>query len=314
MILRSLGAAGASVAAGTFYASVIEPRWVELNRVGITIRSLPQALDGFTIAHLSDLHRHAPVSLRYIEKCLALGVSVEPDLMVITGDFVSKNANYMPPLGRSLNRITRSVPVYAVLGNHDYWTDVGVVRAELQSAGVQLLVNQSTVIEKEGERLTLVGLDDLWEGKTDIPGTIAAAPASVARVVLMHNPDAIEDVASYGVDLVLCGHTHGGQVALPFVGPLVVPSKFGRRFARGLYRVKETQMYVNKGVGLIRPAVRFMTRPEVAAIVLTRPKPAAEKQRSRSWRERLGQSAVPCPASPVSTTSACSAQAPRDTS
>lgn len=266
------GAAALAVASGgacAAHAVWIEPTWVEVNRVDIRIDGLPAELEGFRFAHLSDLHRHDAVRLSYLEKCLGMVAREEPDALVITGDFVSKSASYIDSLAEKLGEQARSFPVYAVLGNHDYWTDAAKISRALREAGVEVLVNDAAVVERSGGHLILLGLDDLWEGEPDLARALSRAPRDGVKVVLMHNPDGIEDVADKGIDLVLCGHTHGGQVTLPFIGPPIVPSKFGSKYARGLFRVGRTQMYVNKGLGLIRPAVRFLTRPEIANIRLT---------------------------------------------
>jgi len=268
------GAAALAIASGgacAAHAAWIEPTWVEMNRVDIRIDGLPAAFEGLRFAHMSDLHRHDAVSLPYLERCLKLVAGEEPDALVITGDFVSKSAGYIDPLAEKFDKLTRSFPVYAVLGNHDYWTDAQRISRALREAGVEVLVNDAATIERSGAHLILLGLDDLWEGKPDLARALSRATKDGIKIVLMHNPDGSEDIADRGVDLVLCGHTHGGQVTLPFIGPPIVPSRFGSKYAKGLFKVKKTQMYVSKGVGLIRPAVRFLTRPEIATIRLMRP-------------------------------------------
>jgi len=269
-LIKTVAAAaiGSGIGAGG-YAAWLEPRWVELNRIEVGIEGLPAPFEGFTIAHLTDMHRHEPIGLPYIRKCLDLAASAGPDVVAITGDFVSQTADYMPGLAAEIRTLAGRFATYAVLGNHDYWAGADKIRDSLREVGVRVLVNEAIVIERGSASLSLVGLDDLWEGKPDLNRALARVPSESTKVVIEHNPDLIVDLADPGIELALCGHTHGGQVALPFVGPLIVPSKFGAKYAKGLFRIGKTQMYVNKGIGAIRPTVRFLTRPEVALVRLS---------------------------------------------
>ena len=268
-LLRTAAAAVIGCGAGAgCYAAWLEPKWVELNNVNVRIEGLPAPFEGFTIAHLTDIHRHEPIGLPYIRRCLDLAAGANPDLVAITGDFISRTADYMPGLAAEIRTLADRFATYAVLGNHDYWAGADRIRNPLEAVGVKVLVNEAIAIERGPASLSLVGLDDLWEGKPDLDHALARVPSGSIKVVLEHNPDLIVDLAGPDIDLALCGHTHGGQVALPFVGPLIVPSKFDAKYAKGLFRVGKTQMYVNKGIGAIRPAVRFLTRPEVAVVRL----------------------------------------------
>jgi predicted MPP superfamily phosphohydrolase len=255
------------------YGWFIEPTWVEVNRVETAIDGLPPAFDGFVIAHLSDIHHHGAVRLPYIEKCLNLVADLKPDMVAITGDFVSESSNHVFPLAERLAKLAKRCPTYAVLGNHDHWTDAETISGALRAAGVKVLVNDADMIERSGERLAILGVDDLWEGRPDLPQALSRANGAGTKVLLAHNPDYLKEVDSHGIALMLCGHTHGGQVTLPLVGPLIVHAKLG---AKGLFKVGDTRMYVNKGIGLIRPAVRFLTRPEIAIIRLKRAVPGTE--------------------------------------
>ena len=269
MLIRAMAAAAVGCGAGAgCYAAWLEPKWAELNTIDVVIDGLPAPFEGFTIAHLTDVHRHEPIGLPYIRRCLNLAAGANPDVVAFTGDFVSQTADYMPGLAAEIRTLAERFATYAVLGNHDYWAGADRVRDSLEEVGVRVLVNEAIAVERDSASLSLVGLDDLWEGKPDLDRALARVPSESIKVVLEHNPDLIDDFAERGIELALCGHTHGGQVALPFVGPLIVPSKFGTKYAKGLFRMGKTQMYVNKGIGAIRPAVRFLTRPEVAVVRL----------------------------------------------
>ena len=272
MTRRRFLAAGASCAAGALglggYSLAYEPRWPKLERPTIRLDKLPAAFDGFTMAQLSDLHRSEVVSVGYIERCIATALALKPDMILLTGDFVTHKAAYVHSIGPALKQLAERVRTFAVLGNHDHWTGASTIEARLEDCGVEMMSNRAVRIERGGAGLWLVGIDDFMVGADDLPKALRAATSPGVRVLMAHNPDSIDDVAAAGVDLMICGHTHGGQVALPFIGPLIVPSIHGSKYAAGHYRVRGTQLYVNRGVGLISPPVRFGVRPEITLLTL----------------------------------------------
>jgi len=277
--------AGVGAAAGG-YATLIEPRLVEINRLRIVVRDLPRAFDGLTIAQLSDLHRSSFVSADYLQRCIALANALTPDLIVFTGDYLTHRRLFNAP-GRTvygdkesaiglvrdsvacMARARAKHGVLASLGNHDHWFDGGEVSRMIQAAGIPVLRNASTTLRIHGEPLPIVGLGDLWTEGVRFERAFAGADAPFA-LVLMHNPDSFEHWPRAGSHLVLAGHTHGGQVNLPLIGPPIVPSGYGRKYAQGLFRRGDAQMYVNRGIGLIAPPVRLNCRPEIALFRLTR--------------------------------------------
>jgi predicted MPP superfamily phosphohydrolase len=159
--------------------------------------------------------------------------------------------------------------VFASLGNHDHWFDAGKITRLIQDAGLPVLRNENTITLIDGEPLPIVGLGDLWTEGVDMTRAFAGVEGPFA-LVLMHNPDTFEDWSQPGSHLILSGHTHGGQVNIPWIGPPIVPSQYGGKYASGLFHRGRSQMYVNRGVGALFPPVRFNCRPEISIFHLQR--------------------------------------------
>jgi predicted MPP superfamily phosphohydrolase len=279
-------------AGGALYPTLIEPRLVHVRRVPIRIQGLPSALNGLTIAHLTDLHRSRLVSSEYISECIDIANALNPDLMVFTGDYMTSGIHISkthhpyfarcvhavfketaPPAemvhdcARCMGKSRAKYGVFASLGNHDNWYNGDAVANAIESVGIPVLRNASQTIHVNGQPLAIVGLGDFWTDGVDIWSAFQNVDAPFS-LVLMHNPDSFEDWSRQGSHLILAGHTHGGQVVIPFVGPLHVPSLYGPKYAHGLFARGDTHMYVNRGVGLIAPPVRFNCPPEIALLEL----------------------------------------------
>lgn len=254
---------------------LLEPFHLGVCRLKISSPWLPTGFDGMKIAQLSDLHLHG-ISRSYRTAIDVIGRE-HPDLIVITGDLIDRSDQTSACLAflRDL-RSTAKVPVVVVPGNWDHrafptrqsiaaWHER--LRAE---TGIRVLVNQNVVLRRHGDRIWLVGTDDPYFGHTDLDASFKGIPDSAFALVLTHAPEAFEELAQRpAARLVLAGHTHGGQVRLPFVGALRVPSRYGTRFAQGLYQLGDTLFYVNAGMGMSHIPVRFMCRPELTLITLT---------------------------------------------
>ena len=260
-----------AVAALTFWAFVIEPR-----RLVVRERELP--LLGWTgeplrLAVLSDLHVGSPWNGRRRLAAVVDTVNAQrPDAIVLLGDYVIQGVlggRFEEPedLARELSRLSAPLGVYAVLGNHDWWLDGERVRRALTGARVRVLENEAVSIEHAAGRFWIAGLADLWTRKVDLAGTLRPVPPGDPVVLLMHHPDLFPAIPE-SVTLTLAGHTHGGQVRLPFVGAPVVPSRFGQRYAAGLVVEEGRAMYVSSGVGMSILPVRFGVPPEIVLLTL----------------------------------------------
>ena len=272
---------------GPAYATQVEPRWIEVTRLDIPLPGLPEELEGFTIVQLSDLHVGPHVTADHIRRGVALTNALEADLVILTGDFVYRSAEYSEACARELASLRASHGVYAVLGNHDVWTNADEVAGNLERAGLAVLRNERQVLIVGGARLWLLGIEDtgytggffsdfkaMWREAHDaLSILLQGIPPAEARLLLVHNPDFTEMLPRGRIDLILCGHTHGGQVRLPFIGAPVVPSCFGQKYASGLVHRPDALIYVNRGLGLIAPPMRFLCRPEITVLRL-RPTPS----------------------------------------
>ena len=270
MIAASTGALG-----GLAYVRAVEPRWLSVTRPAVRLDARAGA--PFTLLHLSDLHASRVVSLSFLATAVQQGLALRPDLICLTGDFITRGYDAPEKYAAVLRPLSEAAPAFACLGNHDGGTwaarrrgdaDTTRVRALLHRAGITLLHNTARTVQVRGHAVRLVGLGDLWAGDFQPARAFAAAPADeTPTIVLAHNPDARQALQPYGWDLMLSGHTHGGQVKLPGIGPLVLPIR-NRRFAEGLCRWEGRWIYVTRGVGNLW-GIRFNCPPEITLLTVT---------------------------------------------
>jgi predicted MPP superfamily phosphohydrolase len=249
---------------------------LQVEEIQVPVVDLPSRLDGLRIVQLSDLHLSAIVPLETVQRAVATAEALTGELIVVTGDFVTGTADYAAACAQVLGELRAPLGVYAILGNHDHWTDADQVAHHLTAAGLTVLRNQGRAIARNGgesEDLWLAGLDDAYYGHDDLPAALRGAPEHVPVLLLVHEPDYVDRITGRAngrrVILQLSGHSHGGQVNLPFIGPPILPY-LGKKYPRGLQRAGDTWVYTNRGVGVARPAVRFNCPPEVAALTLRR--------------------------------------------
>ena len=260
------GAGAAAVVASTGWAMLVEPNWPVVERRDIRLARLPVQLDGLRIAQLSDIHLSPLVTPGDLLRAVQMVNRESPDLVALTGDFIWRDAGFAAKLVEPLRQLAAPLGVYATFGNHDHWSSAEQVAAALAAAGVTLLVNEAMRLATDVP-LWLAGLDDVWERRQDIRAALRDVPPDDCTLLLCHEPDYGDEVAAYPVDLQLSGHSHGGQIKLPLIGPPVLPW-LGRKYPAGLYRVADLQIYTNRGIGLIAPAVRFNCPPEVTVLTL----------------------------------------------
>src|SRR6266545_2076118 len=218
------------------------------------------------IGQLSDVH-HSPFTSRgQIERAVATANSLQPDIVALTGDYISKEREYAAPCAELLGRLRARHGVYAVLGNHDHWTDAALITDLFRAEGMTVLVNQGMRFEKNGSAFWLAGVDDTMVGLEDLPLALAGSQVDEFKLLLAHNPVILRRAARAGVDLVLSGHTHGGQVSLR--SERSASGRPRRRLLKGLARQGETQIYVTRGLGTVVLPVRFGCPPEVSLLEL----------------------------------------------
>lgn len=271
---------GLFASALALHAVFVAPRDLRLTEAEIVIPGLAQDFDGYTIAVLSDLHQATLPGIAHSRRAARMAQGSNPDLIALTGDFAVSfhySAAASRPFYRSgMRALARVIPelrardgVVAVLGNHDYYYDAFDVAVWLRSLGVKVLVNSAFLVGRNGAHLAISGLDDTCEGRIDPEGGCRSIPLDVPRVILAHNPDAVLGFSpSLPVSLVLAGHTHGGQVILPFVGALVRNSRIcAAHHPRGWVPNPRAPLFVSAGVGSQIP-LRFRCPPEVVVMRL----------------------------------------------
>ncbi|MDK1030926.1 MAG: metallophosphoesterase [Planctomycetia bacterium] len=261
---------GAAVATGVW--SLIEPRWLAVTHPRIVVPGLPGEFDGLKIALLTDIHHSSSFSLKRVVKTVRLANTLGADVIALCGDYVTgqggKGKRYIAPCIDALAELHAPMGVFAVLGNHDAWADAAFTRRRLESAGIDDLTNSGLWLRRGVARLRLAGVGDLWTERQDLSSALGDASDDDVAVVLAHNPDYMEEMSDSRVGLVLSGHTHGGQIYLPILGAPIVPSRYGQKYRAGLVRTPHSQVYVSRGIGLIKPAVRLFCRPELPVITL----------------------------------------------
>jgi len=252
----------------------IEPNRIVINEAHVRLPNWPSAFNGMRVAVLSDLHVGSPyITLEKLQQVIAQTNELNPDLILLPGDFMVGNelgANLIEPekIAGILKNLRARRGVYAVLGNHDRWYDGNRVQRALESAGIRVLENESTPIQLDERTFWLAGLGDLWTGYPNIQKALHNIPPPAPILAFTHNPDLFTQVPER-VCLTIAGHTHGGQVNLPFVGRLVVPSEFGQRYAAGFVRENNHLLFVTTGIGTSVLPVRFRVPPEIAVLTIT---------------------------------------------
>jgi predicted MPP superfamily phosphohydrolase len=247
-------------------SALTEPFRLTIEHHQIRLRRLPQELDGFRIVQLSDIHHSPFTSREQIERAVATANRLKPDVVALTGDYVSKERAYAAPCAELLGTLRARHGVFAVLGNHDHWTDAALITDLFRAEGMTMLVNQGMRFEKNGAAFWLAGVDDTMVGLEDLPLALAGSRDDEFKLLLAHNPIILRRAARAGVDLVLSGHTHGGQVRLR--SERSASGRPRRRLLKGLARQGETQIYVTRGLGTVVLPVRFGCPPEVSLLEL----------------------------------------------
>jgi uncharacterized protein len=270
---------GAAGAAGLGYALLAELRWFRVTRRTVPLRGLPPALDGLRLVQLTDIHHGTWLALDYVRQVVDAANALRPDVVLLTGDYVHQSPAYIGPVTGELARLRPAVGCVAVLGNHDWWEDADRTRRRLEEAGIPVIDNARRVltpdrrlVEGTDAGLALAGVGDLWMDRQDYRAALAGLPEAMPRLLLSHNPDVAEerDFVRSGlrVDLMVSGHTHGGQVYIPGLGTPIVPSHYGQKYAGGLVQGPACPVFVSRGLGVSSLPVRLGVPPELAVLEL----------------------------------------------
>jgi predicted MPP superfamily phosphohydrolase len=254
----------------------VEPHRPVPEHIDVHLTRLPEAFEGFRIAQITDIHFGPYMDTAGLERAVHLAQDFRPDLVALTGDFVSHplyqhnglaGARNAEPCADVFARWKGAPPMIAVLGNHDHWNNPDMVTGSLRERGIVVLRNASHVIEREKQLLWIAGTDDALESRADVMQAIAQIPPTDATILLAHEPDFADHAAKFPVDLQLSGHSHGGQVRLPGIGPIILPD-LARKYHTGLNRVGRLQVFTSHGVGVINPPVRLNCPPKISLLTL----------------------------------------------
>jgi len=240
---------------------------IETTEHTVAVPHLPSALQGLRVAHLTDFHRSRHTSDILLRHAVSAANSAQPDLILLTGDFVTNDAKDIAPCAQILAPLKARLGVFAILGNHDYYTDGPAVRRHLDGLGFQVLLNRSLLLPNG---LRIVGLDDDRYHHTDVPQSFREVQPTDPTLVMAHNPALIEKMADREC-VVFSGHTHGGQVRVPILTKREIRRIGAKHYAQGWYTVGKASLYVNRGLGRVGIPLRLFCRPELALFTLTAP-------------------------------------------
>jgi uncharacterized protein len=270
-ILSTLGVVGLIL---VLWAVWWEPASVYNEGHDLRLAVWPTECNGLRVAVLSDLHVGSPFNgISKLEKIVRVTLAAEPDIILLTGDYVIHGVlggRFTPPeeIAPPLGRLAAAKRVYAVLGNHDRWYNADRVINALASAGISVLEDASTLISNGTCRFWLAGVSDLWGGAHDVRKALADVPERDAVMVFTHNPDIFPEIPPR-VALTIAGHTHGGQVYIPWIGRPITPSKYGQRYAIGHVIEEGRHLFVSSGLGTSILPVRFLVPPEVSVLTIS---------------------------------------------
>ncbi|WP_373540858.1 metallophosphoesterase [Chamaesiphon sp.] len=269
--LRLLLIAIAILFATSVYAQGVEPRWLAIKQIDVSIAGLAPVFEGYKIVQLTDLHaRSAVMNRQQLARIARIASQQQPDLIALTGDYITSGASKSEEMLTNAFGILKAKDgVFAIMGNHDRGEDSAPLERAFTAGNVKLLNNAVHSIDRQGSLLNIAGVDDVWLQRADLPTTISQLPAQKGtNILLAHEPDFGDIAAAYGrFALQLSGHSHGGQIVLPFA-PRVTPV-WGKKYINGLYQIDNMQLYVSPGVGTTGPPkARFNCRPEISVIIL----------------------------------------------
>jgi uncharacterized protein len=254
------------------YAKLIEPNWIEINSLQLTLPHLSSEFNGYRIVQISDIHRDRWMTPRRLRRIVRLVNQQKPDLVAITGDLVTRHLpQFISTIELPLEQLRPKDQTVAILGNHDHENDTKKIIHVLEKSGISHLGNAVYTLQRGNATLYIAGVDDVGMGKDRLDLVMQQLPDEGAAILLAHEPDFANASAATGrFDLQLSGHSHGGQVRLPFLKPPVLPP-WGKEYYLGRYQVKEMLLYTNRGLGMTGLHLRFFARPEITVFTLVGP-------------------------------------------
>lgn len=248
--------------------ALAEANSFKIEEIKIFLKRLPVSLDGFRIVQLSDIHHSPFTSSEFIEQIVKTANDLHPDMFVLTGDYVSHEPEYIAPVAQILGKLRSEFGTFACLGNHDHWTDAKLVTNEFRLNNIKMLVNEGFRFLARGASFWMCGVDDFGEGLSNIRQSLRGSRYDEMKLLLAHNPAIMRRAAYWDIDLVLSGHTHGGQVKIREPREKFLFPNRRRRFSSGLHYRKETQIYITRGIGTVVIPMRYQCPPEISVLEL----------------------------------------------
>jgi predicted MPP superfamily phosphohydrolase len=255
------------------WSVLVVPDQLVVTTTTIVLPRWPRAQDGLRVIAISDVHAGSPyVDVLKLRALVALTNAQQPDLVALLGDYVIQGVaggTFIAPetTASELGALRARLGVYAVLGNHDHWLDGPRVKRAFMAAGIAVIDDEVRPVRTSQGELWLVGIHDIWTGWPDVRSLLRGVPTGPPTLALTHNPDIFPSLPP-GIDLLLAGHTHGGQVRLPLLGSLIVPSSYGQRYALGHVVESGRHLFVTPGVGTSIVPIRFRVPPEISLLIL----------------------------------------------
>lgn len=250
------------------YGVLVRRRWFVIDRIEVPVAGLDPKLDGFRIVQLSDLHVGALTPRSWADRWVAAANAEKGDLAVVTGDMVTSGVDFHDDIAKSLGGLRARHGSVVSMGNHDYFGEGEPLITRLRENGCAVLRNQGRVIEQDGASFYLAAIDDTWTRRADLDRALVDRPAGMPCVLLAHEPAMFDHAADKGVALTLSGHTHGGQVAMPFLAKRLSLSHLTNRYHLGVYQKNDAVLYVHPGLGTTGPPIRIGVAPAVTVITL----------------------------------------------
>jgi len=271
-VLSSVTTTLLATTGGYIYARYIEPKYIEVTEHTIKHSLIPKSFHQMRIVQFSDTHIGENFTLQHFEKVVDKINTLQPDLVFFTGDLIDipNTYNHLDKVAPILSRIKAPFGKYYIYGNHDhggFGTDI--YKNIMNLADFQLLMNSSITIKNNKDIITIAGVDDAMLGKPDFETTFKHISANTYTIILIHEPDIAPRAEELGAHLQLSGHTHGGQIKVPFIGPIVTPP-LGNHYVEGYFEIGPSKMplFVNRGLGTTRLPFRFLSRPEISVYTL----------------------------------------------
>lgn len=250
------------------YPVFIESHLLQINYYNVPVNNLPHSFHGFKIVHITDVHYGPLVRLNFVKEVINKANGIRGDIIVCTGDYVHErnSTKQIDTVWPVLSQLKATHGVYSVLGNHDHWADFNKSKYWLSKSG-QNLRHKSIPISKNGEEIWLGGAGDYFEDSIGIDTAFQNVPKEKCKIVLAHNPDTADQNYVTRVDLFISGHTHGGQVNIPFIGTPILPVK-NKKYSSGYIQNSKNGVFISRGIGWAIIPVRFNCSPEIAVLNL----------------------------------------------